>query len=126
MGGRALRDRLSQIAGTMFGGQQQMLAIARCYLSEPRVILLDEVSMGLAPKIVDEIFTALRELAVSGVTLLVVEQYITKALDLADRVVLLDRGEVNFTGTTAELEQAEVLRAYLGTNGRESSAMADS
>jgi branched-chain amino acid transport system ATP-binding protein len=103
-----------------------MLALARCYLSDPKVILLDEVSIGLAPKIVDEIFTALRELAVSGVALLVVEQYITKALDLADQVVLLDRGGVNFTGTTAELEQAEVLRTYFGTDGRESSAPADS
>jgi branched-chain amino acid transport system ATP-binding protein len=109
-----LRDRLNQTAGTMSGGQQQMLALARSYLSNPSVVLLDEVSMGLAPKMVDQIFAAIRQLASTGVALLLVEQYVNRALELADIVVLLDRGTVAFNGPAAELEQDAVLRGYLG------------
>jgi branched-chain amino acid transport system ATP-binding protein len=79
-----LRDRIGQIAGTMSGGQRQMLALARSYLSKPHIVLLDEVSMGLAPKIVDEIFVALKQLASWGIALLLVEQYVNRALELAD------------------------------------------
>jgi branched-chain amino acid transport system ATP-binding protein len=109
-----LGQRLGQTAGTMSGGQQQMLALARAYLSHPDVILLDEVSMGLAPKIVDEIFDALQRLASTGVALLLVEQYINRALDMADEVVLLDRGEVAYHGSPADLDQDTVMQRYLG------------
>jgi branched-chain amino acid transport system ATP-binding protein len=111
-----LRTRLSQIAGTMSGGQQQMLALARSYLAEPSVVLLDEVSMGLAPKVVDEIFDTIRNLAATGVALLLVEQYVNRALELADLVVLLNRGTVAFAGRSADLDSEEVLRGYLGVD----------
>ena len=109
-----LRDRLRQTAGTLSGGQQQMLAMARCYLANPGVALLDEVSMGLAPKVVDELFATLRHLASTGVALLLVEQYVTRALAMADAVVLLDRGRVAFSGAPEDLERDAVLRGYLG------------
>jgi branched-chain amino acid transport system ATP-binding protein len=109
-----LKRRLGQAAGTMSGGEQQMLALARTYLAEPDIILLDEVSMGLAPKVVDEIFDALHTLARTGVALLLVEQYINRALDMADKVVLLDRGHVAFDGSPASLDQDTVLQRYLG------------
>jgi branched-chain amino acid transport system ATP-binding protein len=109
-----LRERLGQTAGTMSGGQQQMLALARSYLSDPRVVLLDEVSMGLAPKVVDEIFEAIEQLAATGAALLLVEQYVNRALKLADVVVLLDRGTVAFQGPPSDLDQDAVLRGYLG------------
>jgi branched-chain amino acid transport system ATP-binding protein len=98
----------------MSGGEQQMLALARSYLSNPRVVLLDEVSMGLAPKVVDEIFEAIGQLAATGAALLLVEQYVNRALKLADLVVLLDRGVVAFNGAPSELDQDDVLRGYLG------------
>jgi branched-chain amino acid transport system ATP-binding protein len=112
-----LRERLSQTAGTMSGGQQQMLALARSYLSNPRVVLLDEVSMGLAPKVVDEIFDAIGQLASTGTALLLVEQYVNRAMKLADTVVLLDRGAVAFSGVPSELDQDDVLRGYLALGG---------
>ena len=111
-----LGERINQTAGTLSGGQQQMLALARSYLASPAVVLLDEVSIGLAPKIVDEIFEALRKLADTGVALLLVEQYVTRALAMADRVVLLDRGQVAFTGVPRELDEQAVLRRYLGAS----------
>jgi branched-chain amino acid transport system ATP-binding protein len=109
-----LGARLGQIAGTLSGGEQQMLALSRSYLSNPSVVLLDEVSMGLAPKVVEEIFVALRKLADTGVSLLLVEQYVTRALAMADRVVLLDRGQVSFDGLPTDLDERAVLRGYLG------------
>ena len=109
-----LRERLDQRAGSMSGGQQQMLALARCWLCNPSVVLLDEVSMGLAPRIVDEIFEALGQLAGEGVALLVVEQYVDRALELADRVQLLDRGRTAFAGSTAEIDRDAILKSYLG------------
>ena len=108
-----LGERLGQRAGSMSGGQQQMLALARCWLSDPDVVLLDEVSMGLAPKVVDEIFTALQALADSGVALLLVEQYVNRALEMADEVYLLDRGRIVFSGPASELDADEVVRRYL-------------
>jgi branched-chain amino acid transport system ATP-binding protein len=111
-----LRDRLGQTAGTMSGGQQQLVALARCYLTSPRVVLLDEVSMGLAPKVVDEIFAAIVTLASSGAALVLVEQYVNRALELASSAVLLDRGTVAYAGPTRDLDEAAVLRGYLGVD----------
>ncbi len=110
----ALGQRLSQIAGTLSGGEQQMLALARAYLGEPQYVLLDEVSMGLAPRVVDTIFEFLRLLAQRGTALLIVEQYVAKALELADLVYLLRRGEVAFCGEPAELDADALARSYLG------------
>ncbi|MBA3741638.1 MAG: ABC transporter ATP-binding protein [Sporichthya sp.] len=109
-----LGERLSQLAGTMSGGEQQMLALARAYIQSPRLILLDEVSMGLAPKIVDEIFEFLAMLAQSGASLLLVEQYVTRALEVADFVYLINRGEIAFAGEPSELDAADVFKAYVG------------
>jgi len=109
-----LAQRTKQIAGTLSGGQQQMLALARAYLADPKVVLLDEVSMGLAPIIVDEIFASLKALADAGVALLLVEQYVNRALALADRVYLLNQGEISFSGTPAELNEDELTSRYMG------------
>ena len=107
-------DRLAQPAGTMSGGQQQMLALARAYVSGAKVILLDEVSMGLAPIIVDQIFDFLDRLRAQGVSLLVVEQYVNKVLAIADYVYILGRGEMIFAGDAAELAGQDVFGHYLG------------
>jgi branched-chain amino acid transport system ATP-binding protein len=98
----------------MSGGEQQMLALARAYVANPTVVLLDEVSMGLAPKIVDEIFAYLHKLASGGTALLLVEQYITRALELADYVYILNRGQISFAGEPAEIGEQTVLESYLG------------
>ncbi len=112
-----LGQRMRQIAGTMSGGEQQMLALARAYVQQPKVVLLDEVSMGLAPKVVDEIFEFLRGLAADGTSLLLVEQYVTRALEAADYLYLLDRGTVSFAGEPGELDSAAIFASYLGTGG---------
>jgi len=109
-----LGERLDQAAGTMSGGEQQMLALARAYLGRPRFVLLDEVSMGLAPRVVDEIFAFLGRLAAGGVALLLVEQYVTKALALADHVYTLAKGRITFAGEPAELAGDDVFARYLG------------
>jgi branched-chain amino acid transport system ATP-binding protein len=109
-----LGERLQQRAGRMSGGEQQMLALAHAYVADPSVVLLDEVSMGLAPRIVDEIFEHLRTLASSGTALLLVEQYVARALELADYVCVLRRGEVEFAGEPWELGTDAILASYLG------------
>ena len=109
-----LGQRLGQIAGTMSGGEQQMLALARAYSSRPDVILLDEVSMGLAPIIVDEIFEFLARVAAEGTGLLIVEQYVAKAMELADYVYLLSRGRIVKCGEPAELAADDIFARYLG------------
>ena len=110
-----LGRRLAQRAGTLSGGEQQMLALSRAYMANPRVILLDEVSMGLAPKIVEEIFEAIAVLAASGTSLLLVEQYVTKALDLADTVYVLNKGTIVHASRTAEVDEDELFARYLGS-----------
>jgi branched-chain amino acid transport system ATP-binding protein len=110
-----LGERLTQTAGTLSGGEQQMLSLARSYIANPKVMLLDEVSMGLAPKIVDEIFEFLGRVAHEGASLLLVEQYVTRALALADYVYLLNRGQVAYRGEPSELEDEDVFARYLGT-----------
>jgi len=111
-----LGERLDQPAGTMSGGEQQMLALAHAYVAEPRVVLLDEVSMGLAPLIVDHIFEHLKRLAQAGRSLLLVEQYVARALELADYVYVLRRGQVEFAGEPFELGSDAILASYLGEN----------
>jgi len=109
-----LGRRLNQVAGTMSGGEQQMLALAKAYVQSPATVLLDEVSMGLAPIVVDEIFEFLRRLAAGGASLLLVEQYVTKALAMADYVYLLQKGEVVFSGEPGELDGEDLFARYLG------------
>ncbi len=109
-----LGQRFNQLAGTMSGGEQQMLALARAYLQRSPIVLLDEVSMGLAPKLVDEIFAFLRRLAASGSALLVVEQFVTTVLAMADYVYLLNRGRLAFVGDPDELAERDIVGAYLG------------
>jgi branched-chain amino acid transport system ATP-binding protein len=109
-----LGQRLGQVAGTMSGGEQQMLALARAYIQQPQVVLLDEVSMGLAPNIVEEIFSFLRQLAAEGASLLLVEQYVQKALNIADFVYVLNRGGVAFAGEPGELGSDQIFQQYIG------------
>jgi branched-chain amino acid transport system ATP-binding protein len=109
-----LGERLGQVARTMSGGEQQMLALARTYVQRPRVVLLDEVSMGLAPKVVEEIFVFLQRLAAEGASLLLVEQYVTRALAIADYVYLLQRGQVVFAGEPGELDDEDLFTTYVG------------
>lgn len=110
-----LKEKLNQTAGSLSGGQQQMLALCRAYITEPAYVLLDEVSMGLAPVVVDEIFDFLGRLAAQGCALLLVEQYVTRALDLADYVYLISRGHIDFAGEPGELDSTQLMEQYLGT-----------
>jgi branched-chain amino acid transport system ATP-binding protein len=101
-----LRDRLSQPAGLMSGGEQQMLAMSRALLSEPRLLLLDEISFGLAPRITRQLFGVVADLARRGTTVVMVEQHLSDALRLADVVYVLSRGEIAFAGEPGELTDA--------------------
>lgn len=110
-----LLERRSQLAGTLSGGEQQMLAMGRALMSYPRLMMLDEPSMGLAPILVEQIFDIIRELHQSGTTILLVEQNADMALKIADRAYILETGSIVLSGTGAELAQSpEVKKAYLG------------
>jgi branched-chain amino acid transport system ATP-binding protein len=109
-----LGSRLNQTAGSLSGGEQQMLAIVRAYIAHPKLVLVDEASMGLAPLVVDALFNFLRQVATEGATLVIVEQYVTRALDLADTVYLLNRGRVAFSGRADALSGEEIFERYLG------------
>lgn len=110
-----LRERISQVAGTLSGGEQQMLAMARGLMSEPRVLLLDEPSMGLAPMLVEQVFEAVQDIRKQGVAVLLVEQNAFMALQIADRGYVMETGEIVLSGSGAALlENEEVKRAYLG------------
>jgi branched-chain amino acid transport system ATP-binding protein len=110
-----LRERVSQKGGTLSGGEQQMLAIGRALMSRPRVLLLDEPSLGLAPILVQQIFSIIREINAQGTTILLVEQNALQALAVANRGYVLQTGRVVLTGSSSELSENEMVRkAYLG------------
>ena len=110
-----LKERRRQLAGTLSGGEQQMLAMGRALMSRPKLLMLDEPSMGLAPILVEQIFDIIKELHNSGVTILLVEQNARMALSIADRAYVLETGKVALSGTGAELMESDKVReAYLG------------
>jgi branched-chain amino acid transport system ATP-binding protein len=110
-----LKERIKQIAGTLSGGEQQMLAMGRTLMSKPKLLLLDEPSMGLSPIFVEQVFDIIRSLSRAGTTILLVEQNAGKALEVADRAYVLETGEIILTGTGDELSKSdEVRKAYLG------------
>ena len=110
-----LKERQKQLAGTLSGGEQQMLAIGRAIMSKPKLLILDEPSLGLAPVLVKVIFKAIKQIASSGVTVLLVEQNAKAALKLADRGYVLELGKITHTGSSQELLSSEVIQeAYLG------------
>ena len=110
-----LEERKNQIAGTLSGGEQQMLAMGRALISHPKLLMLDEPSMGLAPILVEQIFDIIKELHKAGTTILLVEQNARKALQVADRAYVLETGSITLSGTGAELASSDaVKKAYLG------------
>ena len=110
-----LEERKNQIAGTLSGGEQQMLAMGRALMSRPKLLMLDEPSMGLSPLLVDEVFTIIKDLSKEGTTVLLVEQNAGKSLAIADRAYVLENGKIVLSGTGEELLQSEeVKKAYLG------------
>lgn len=110
-----LKERLSQLAGTLSGGEQQMLAMARALMSKPKLLLLDEPSMGLAPILVDEIFEIIKKISSAGTTILLVEQNAYKALSIANRAYILETGEITKDGEASDLiTDKAVISAYLG------------
>jgi len=117
----ALRERLRQPAGKLSGGEQQMLAIGRALLARPRLLLIDEPSLGLAPLVVSEVYRAVDDLRAGGVTILIVEQSATRALEAADRTYVLASGTIAMAGSAAELRAAEGFEdAYFGYKARAS------
>lgn len=110
-----LKERRSQIAGTLSGGEQQMLAMGRALMSRPKLLMLDEPSMGLAPILVEQIFDIIKEMHKGGTTILLVEQNAQMALSVADRAYVMETGKITLTGTGAELASSDSVRkAYLG------------
>jgi len=110
----ALGSRMGQVSGSMSGGEQQMLALARAVLAEPRVILLDEISMGLAPVVVDKLFDSLARLAATGTAMLLVEQYIERALDMCPLACVINKGQILYNGTSESLKRETLIESYLG------------
>ena len=120
-----LRERIDQLAGTLSGGEQQMLALARALMSRPRLLLMDEPSVGLAPKVVAEIFGIIRQLHAEGTSIFLVEQNVHMALKVAQHFFLLQQGRVTFSGTPADLAEDDVIqRAYLAGSEHTRSAAA--
>jgi branched-chain amino acid transport system ATP-binding protein len=109
-----LAARLGQQAGSLSGGEQQMLALVRAYLTDPRIVIVDEASLGLSPLLVDQVFEALAQVVARGTSLLLVEQYVTRALELADTVYLMNRGQIVFSGRASDLRGEDVFERYLG------------
>jgi len=113
-----LAERHDQLAGTMSGGQQQMLALGRALMSRPKLLMIDELSLGLAPTVVHELLATIAKIRVEGTSLVVVEQQVDLALDLADRAYFLERGQVRFEGPAAGLRgRSDLLRAVFLTGG---------
>ena len=110
-----LRERKAQLAGTMSGGEQQMLAIGRGLMAEPKLLILDEPSLGLSPLLVEELFTLIAKLRADGLAILLVEQNVGQSLDIADRAYVMENGSIRFSGTSSELLASDALRqTYLG------------
>jgi branched-chain amino acid transport system ATP-binding protein len=110
-----LRERQTQLAGTMSGGEQQMLAIGRGLMAEPKLLILDEPSLGLSPLLVEEMFALIARLRSGGLAVLLVEQNVGQSLDIADRAYVMENGHIRFSGTSAQLMASDTLRqAYLG------------
>ena len=110
-----LRERMAQLAGTMSGGEQQMLSIGRGLMAEPKLLILDEPSLGLSPLLVEELFTLIAKLRTDGLAILLVEQNVGQSLDIADRAYVMENGTIRFSGTATELLASDTLRqAYLG------------
>jgi branched-chain amino acid transport system ATP-binding protein len=110
-----LRERTDQLVGTMSGGERQMLALARAFMAQPELIILDEPSMGLAPKIIDDVFDVIREFHSEGITILIIEQNVRDTLKLADRGYVMDNGRIELEGAGEELlADEEVIDRFLG------------
>lgn len=110
-----LRERAGQLAPTLSGGQQQMVAIGRALISNPRVLLCDEISLGLSPAAVKDVYAAIREIKRRGTTIVIVEQDLNAALDAADRIYCFLEGRVSLAGKADEFDRATILKAYFGT-----------
>jgi ABC-type multidrug transport system ATPase subunit len=115
-----LGERMGQLAGTLSGGQQQMLAVGRALVTRPRLLMIDELSFGLAPGVVKQLFAMLPAIAASGTAILLVEQFVGQALAVANRVFVLEKGEVTFAGPATELAEREgfVESSYLGSGAQ--------
>jgi branched-chain amino acid transport system ATP-binding protein len=110
-----LKERITQLAGTMSGGEQQMLAIGRGLMAEPKLLILDEPSLGLSPLLVEEMFTLIGQLHADGLSILLVEQNVAQSLEVASRAYVLENGAIRFSGSSVDLLQSDELRrAYLG------------
>jgi branched-chain amino acid transport system ATP-binding protein len=109
-----LKDRLGQLAGTLSGGEQQMLAMARALVARPRLLMLDEISMGLAPIVGRQLFDSVAAMKAAGATVLLVEQYVRAALELADYVYVIDKGRVAEVGEPADVRETGLVTSYLG------------
>lgn len=117
-----LGKRSRQVAGSLSGGEQQMLALSRAYVTNPKVVLLDEVSLGLSPVAVDQVYAFLVTLRDRATTLLLIEQYVRRALDLADHVYVMEKGRIVFDAAGSQVPSEAILEAYLGYNGESGAA----
>jgi branched-chain amino acid transport system ATP-binding protein len=121
----ALARRLRQLAGSLSGGEQQMLALSRAYVTDPKVVLVDEVSLGLSPVAVDKVYDFLLTLRDRGTTLLLIEQYVRRALELADHVYVMEKGRIVLDAAGGEVPSEAILDAYLGYGGESESGAVD-